>query len=116
MDRGSPPSIRGPKKDTLNSISFGSTQGTREALPLHSSAQQRSKNITRRRAHRRRQGPEHPEADLLPQHATEQVPAAVPTLPEAIASLHHDFKEGVALFRRAPDHRSKQRPTRGHTQ
>src|ERR1043165_8712869 len=99
MDRGSPPSIRGPEKDTLNTTSLGSTQGTREALPLHSSAQQHSKHDTRHRARRRRQGPEHSEADLLPQYATEQIPGAVPTLPEATASCYHDFKEGVTLFR-----------------
>src|SRR3954466_8006338 len=98
MDRGSPPSVRRPEKDILNPTSLGSTQGTREVVPLCSSTQQRSKHDTRRRAHRRRQDPEHPEANLLPQHALEQIPAAIPTLPKATASHRHDIKESVTLL------------------
>src|SRR4051812_25957259 len=98
MDRGSPPSVRRPEKDTLNPTSLGSTQGTREVVPLCCSTQQRSMHNTRRRARRRRQDPEHPEASLLPQHALEQIPAAVPALPEATTSNRHDLKESITLL------------------
>src|ERR1041385_4798931 len=116
VDRRSPQSIRGPEEDTLDPTNLGGTQRTRKVVPLSGSTQQRGKHNTRRRAHRRRQGPEHTKADLLPQHALDKIPAAVPALPEATTGPHHDLKKGVALLRRTSYHNREQCTTRGHPQ
>src|SRR3954464_2353689 len=88
VDRRSPQSIRGPEKYTLDPTNLGGAQRRGEVVPLRGSTQQRGKHNTRRRAHRRRQGPEHTEANILPQHAPDKISAAVPALPEATTGHH----------------------------
>ena len=116
MDRRSPQSIRGPEEDTLDPTNPGGTQRTRKVVPLRGSMLQRRKHSTRRRVQIRRQGLEHTEADLLPQHAPDKISAAVPALPEAPARHHHDLKKSITLLRRTSYHNREQCTTRGHPQ
>src|SRR3954463_14590122 len=98
MDRGSPQRSHRPKNDPLDTTNLGGAQGTRTLVPLHSGTQQRSQHGARRRAHGRKQSPEHTKANLLPKHAPHKVSATVPALPEAHISHHHDFKESNTLL------------------
>src|SRR3954464_1675396 len=116
VDRGSPQGIRGPEEDTLNTTNTGGAQRRRKIVPLCGSTQQCGEHSARRRTKRRGQNPEHTKANLLPQHAPDQVPATIPTLPEATSGHHHDFKESIALLRRAPHHNREQCTTRRHPQ
>src|ERR1041385_8396387 len=115
VDQRSPQSIRGPEEDIVDPTDPGGTQRKRKVVPLRGSTQQRGKHGTRRRAYRRRKDPEHAEADLLPQHALDKIPAAVPALPEVTTGHHHDLKKGVALLRRTPHHNHEQRTTHTHS-